>query len=112
MKVLITGSRDWTDRQAISSILRMYDAETIVAHGGARGADKIAGDIAECLGFKVEVFEADWAKYGRSAGPKRNQKMLEDFWPDVVHAFPLAQSRGTLDMIAKARKAGIPVHVH
>lgn len=46
-------------------------------------------------------------KYGKSAGPIRNQTMLDDGKPDLVLAFP--GGRGTADMVAKAEKHGIPV---
>lgn len=48
------------------------------------------------------------------AGLRRNQLMLDSFKPDLVVAFvdkPLASSRGTNDMVERAVKAGIDVHV-
>jgi hypothetical protein len=57
--------------------------------------------------IEVEVYRADWAKHGRSAGPIRNQRMLSDGKPDKVMAFP--GGRGTRGMIALARAAGVEV---
>jgi hypothetical protein len=40
--------------------------------------------------------------------------MLDEGKPDVVWAFvdkPLAESRGTADMVRRAKKAGVPVFV-
>ena len=34
-----------------------------------------------------------------------------DKLPDVVYAFPSPDSKGTWDMIRRAVKAGVPVHI-
>lgn len=43
----------------------------------------------------------------RSAGPKRNQRMLDKGKPDLVLAFPGGD--GTADMVRKAKSAGVPI---
>jgi hypothetical protein len=48
---------------------------------------------------------ADWEKLGRSAGPIRNQAMLDEGRPDLVVAFP--GHHGTADMVRRARAAGV-----
>jgi hypothetical protein len=114
MRLLITGDRNWKDESSICSVIDMFaeiypDLEVI--HGGANGADSIAGDLAEFREIKVLVFRADWSKYGRAAGPIRNQQMLDEAKPNMVYAFhpDLKNSRGTLDMVKRARKANLPV---
>ena len=47
----------------------------------------------------------DWKKYGKKAGPLRNQQMLEEGKPDLVVAFP--GGNGTADMVRRAKKANI-----
>jgi hypothetical protein len=40
--------------------------------------------------------------------------MLREGRPDLVVAFtvgPLAESRGTADMVRRAREAGVPIHL-
>lgn len=59
------------------------------------------------LGFEVAACPADWKKHGKAAGPIRNQSMLTEHKPDLVIAFPLGESKGTRDMIRKAKAAGI-----
>lgn len=115
MRVQITGDRDWSDYLTIEKALRAVldddDPQTvIVVHGAARGADSIAGEVATELGCKVEVFPADWKKYGRAAGPIRNTEML-DSGPDVVLAFhdDLKSSKGTKNCVEQALKRNIPV---
>lgn len=63
--------------------------------------------------MNVEKYPADWEKYGKVAGPIRNQQMLDEGKPDVVYAFTddLSNSRGTADMCRRANKAGVPVYV-
>lgn len=60
-------------------------------------------------GMKVLVFNAEWGKYGKKAGPVRNQKMLDEGMPNVVYAFHsnIEASRGTRDMLERVQKAGL-----
>lgn len=118
MKILVCGSRDWSDRATIERALLALPAETIVVHGFCRGADLLAGSVARSLGMTVRFYPADWEKYGRSAGPRRNAEMLRaEHLPsepiDLCLAFhdDIERSRGTLDMVTKARGAGIEVRV-
>jgi len=55
----------------------------------------------------VQVFPADWETHGKAAGPIRNQRMLDEGRPDLVVAFP--GGRGTSDMVARAKRAGVEV---
>lgn len=113
-RVLVCGDRWWKDLKAITAVLAEYPPDTIVIHGGAAGADYFAGVAASRLGLACEVYRADWDKYGRAAGPVRNSLMLSHGLPTEVHAFHdnLDQSKGTKDMVQKARRAGVPVTVH
>lgn len=109
----MTGSRNWRSRSPIYRALIASKA-TIVVHGGAQGADDLAAQIARSLGLQVRAYPADWTRYGRSAGPRRNQEMLDaehrpDEPIDLVLAFPTSQSVGTYDMISRAERAGIRV---
>lgn len=114
-RILITGSRHWSNKPVVAQAIRQawLDAGkphgVTVVHGGATGADYIAGVYAKRLGFTVEVHEADWSK-GKRGGPERNQKMV-DLGADICLAFPLPDSTGTLDCMNKAAQAGIPVVV-
>jgi hypothetical protein len=85
----------------------MLGVEGIIIHGGANGADQLADDYAVVSWKDVMVFKANWDREGKSAGPKRNQQMLDEGKPDVVVAFP--GGRGTADMVRRAKKAGVQV---
>jgi len=111
LKMIVCGGRNYADRQRLDAVLdaavaRLGLAE--IVHGGARGADSMAGEWALARGIPVKEFPADWANEGRSAGPRRNHRMLVEGRPDAVIAFP--GGRGTANMVAQARAAGIPVY--
>jgi len=110
MRGIVTGGRDYADAAAVQrelDHLALAEGLTEIAHGGARGADQLAGDWACANRLPCFVYPAEWKRLGRGAGPKRNAEMLRHFAPDVVIAFP--GGRGTADMVARARKAGVRV---
>ena len=113
MRVIICGSRNWNKVELIESVIRLIhksDGIDLVIHGGCKGADKIAEQMAKTLGIPTKEYLADWKSYGKSAGQKRNQVMIDDGRPDLVLAFHnnIQESKGTKDMISRANKAGIP----
>jgi hypothetical protein len=107
MRILVCGSRRWTDKALVREYLKQYPGATVV-HGGCRGADALAGEVAAELDMPVEVYRAHWS-LGPRAGPIRNQEMV-DSKPDLVVAFLLPESRGTWDCVARAKRARIPVN--
>jgi hypothetical protein len=110
-RILVCGSRNFTNSEAIMAALLPYREAATVIHGGAPGADTLADVVARALGMDVLAYKADWKRHGKAAGPIRNQQMLDEGKPDLVIAFPLPGSIGTLDMITRARRAGIAVDV-
>lgn len=78
-----------------------------LAHGGARGADTLAGEWAARFQVPCRVFTADWKGYGNLAGALRNKAMLEEFAPDYVIVFP--GGKGTADCVRRAKQRFIPV---
>ena len=113
MIILCCGDRNWTNFAIPRRILKEFiqeDPFITVVHGDCRGADKICGYVARELGMKVIPEHANWES-GRWAGPVRNQFMLDKYEIDVVIAFHnnLAKSKGTKDMVERAKKANIPI---
>jgi len=125
MRVLICGSRTWKEdgaRDMVGTVIYGlisnfgWDSpENItIIEGAANGADREAGASAESAGCEVEEYPANWDKHGKAAGPLRNQQMLDEGKPELVIAFvdkPLEESRGTNNMVTKAKAAGLPVYV-
>lgn len=111
MRILVCGSRYWSDKNRVYNALKDYPKDTIIITGGARGADSIAHQQAILLGLTSNVYMANWKLYGLSAGPRRNQEMLDSGKPDLVIAFHenLKESKGTSDMVKRAGKNRIPV---
>lgn len=110
-RILICGDREWTNESLMRQEIRRFSdmfGPFLLVHGAARGADTMAGAICEEMGFPVEAYPADWKRYGRAAGPIRNQQML-DTGPDFVLAFHghLNESKGTKHMVEIARKASV-----
>ena len=108
--ILVCGSRDAHDREHVFSQLdATHSIQRIdrILHGGAPGIDTFAGEWATERGIDVTVFHAEWDRFGRSAGPRRNAKMLAEGKPDMVFAFP--GGIGTADMVKRAEKAGVYV---
>jgi len=114
MRVLVCGGRDFDDAGLMISVLDRLHTEkffTVLIHGNARGADKIADAWASCRGIPREPYEVPqgkWDEIGKKAAPLRNQRMLDEGKPDLVVAFP--GSGGTKDMVRRAVKAGVSVH--
>lgn len=106
MKVIIAGSRTVTDLAIIETAIRKADFPiTEVVSGGARGVDTLGEEYAKKNGIPIKRFPANWDKYGKSAGYKRNVQMAE--YADALIAVWDGESRGTMHMINIARDLGI-----
>lgn len=117
MRVIVTGSRGYLDRKQVEMELdvtlmrRRSDQPMVVIHGGARGPDSWAGAWAKEHNLKSELFSADWQTHGKAAGMIRNRAMVEQGNPDLCLAFWDGNSRGTLDCLSRAVRAGILTHI-
>jgi len=108
-RILICGDRNYQDWIKVQEYLDTISRTTIIIHGGARGADSLAGNLATSLKMKVIKFPANWDKYGKAAGVLRNQQMLDEGHPDLVVYFhkDIENSKGTRDMLKRATDSGI-----
>ena len=107
--IIVCGGRDYHDMRAIYAALDRMSAKGgigMIIHGGAGGADTLAGAWAFQRCVPCLSVPADWGKHGKAAGPIRNRQMLERVVDGVV-AFPGGD--GTADMCRQAREAGVPV---
>jgi hypothetical protein len=109
MKTIIAGGRDYQfglyDVARLNHLLRVIPITEVVS-GGARGTDREGELWADLNKLPIKRFPANWTKYGHAAGPIRNREMAK--YADALVAFP--GDRGTADMVAQAKKAGLLIH--
>jgi hypothetical protein len=115
-RVLVTGSRTWTDRVAIATALRElrahHGARLVIVHGGClRGADALADEWCRIAGVPVERHPADWHTHGRRAGYLRNAAMVGTA-PAQCLAFIRNHSAGASHCAALAVAHGIPTRYY
>jgi predicted Rossmann-fold nucleotide-binding protein len=108
--VAIVGSQEFPDLEAVRTLVRGLPEGSVVVSGGARGVDRTAEEAARERGLEVVVIRANWKKFGRSAGMRRNPQIVAG--ADEVHAFWDGFSNGTANTIAVARRNGQTVVVH
>lgn len=108
-RVLVTGSRTWTDVIVIQRALEWaWEPGAVLVTGACpRGADKLAEVIWEASGGLLELYPADWNRYGKPAGMIRNLEMIESD-PDVCLAFIRDGSPGATGCARLAESAGVP----
>lgn len=90
--VMVCGSRNitdaaWVENQITNYLKEVYydqekkfgngDMDFIIIQGLARGVDMIAKSWADRHNLGTWDFPADWEKYGRSAGFRRNVEMVD-----------------------------------
>lgn len=120
-RVLITGSRDWTDAEAIEMNLihaaadalnEEFSISQIVLVSGAcpTGADLIGEEIASRQGWQVERHPAVWKERGRRAGFVRNSYMVS-LGAEVCLAFIKNNSKGASMTARIAEEAGIETRI-
>lgn len=103
----VIGSRTFCDKPLLTKYMNEACTEfsvVSIVSGGAKGADSLAAEHAEVLGLPVEVFEPDWAQFGRGAGPIRNKAIVNA--AEVVLAFWDGESKGTKQALSYAKQMG------
>jgi hypothetical protein len=110
MIIAVTGGRYFSDVAMVDRNLRKWinpgDSTSLIIHGGARGADTLAGNWGKQSGVHIAVVNALWDWYGKAAGHMRNDAMTL-LRPELLLAFP--GGRGTADMVTAARRHNISV---
>ena len=111
MKVIIAGSRNINSIDSVKWAVRDSGFEvTEVISGAAKGVDTAGECWAQSNQIDRTVFHANWHKWGKAAGPKRNERMAS--YADALIAIPEPGSKGTKSMIEIAKKAGLKVYIH
>ena len=114
-RVIIAGSRNFNNYELLKKECDSFLSDkkekyniTIIS-GGARGADFSGEKYAKDEGFSLEVFPANWNKFGKSAGFRRNEQMAEV--ADALIAFWDGKSHGTKHMIEIMKNKNLLVKV-
>lgn len=113
-RVIIAGGRYFSDYELLKKKCDEFlhdktSEEIVIISGHASGADSLGERYAQEKGFKIETYPADWKKYGRAAGPIRNEQMANI--ANALVAFWDGKSKGTKSMISLAKKKGLQVFV-
>jgi len=112
MKLIIAGTRTFGNykllKESVLKNINISDIEEIVS-GTAKGADSLGELFAFENDIPVKRFPANWEKYGKSAGYRRNVEMAE--YGDTLLAFWNGVSKGTLHMINIAKNKNLKVFV-
>lgn len=113
--LLVAGSRGFNNypmlKEKLDYLLQnQSDKEIHIVSGGAKGADTLAEWYAKERGYQMHVFPADWNRFGKSAGYRRNEQMHQFisqfpkrgcvcFWDGsskgTQHNFDLCKTYGT-----------------
>jgi hypothetical protein len=108
-RVIVAGGRNFkpspSDPARLTMLLRNIGATQVIS-GGARGADAFGEAIARTMNLEVRHFPAQWDRYGRAAGPIRNEKMAKI--ADALIVYP--GGKGTESMIRIARNHHLPIY--
>lgn len=113
-RIIIAGTRTFDDyallRKTMCNLFGQVPTSQMEVISGhcPTGADRHGEVFARRNGIRLTLFPADWKKYGKAAGPVRNRQMVEYAAPDgYCVIFWDGKSRGSRNMIAEAKKAGL-----
>lgn len=112
-KVLVCGGRDYDNSSYVYTRLDEVHASPywgpidILCQGGASGAEAIALSWARDRDIECLTLPAEYAHYGRAAGPIRNRLMLDKFRPTLIIAFPGGRSTANMMQLASERKVTV-----
>ena len=114
IKLAVVGSRYFKDYDLMCEVLERFIEQhgqpSFIISGGASGADSLAEQWADENDIQTVIFHADWERWGKSAGFKRNKLIVAE--ATHVVAFPLKNSKGTKSTIKLAQEAGKPIEIH
>lgn len=114
MKLIIAGGRNFTNYRKLTKVCDHFIQDQtnieIVSGNHYKGADKLGEQYAKERGYKITKFPANWKRYGKAAGPKRNKEMTS--YADVLIAFWDGKSKGTKHMIDLAKSSQLKVEIY
>lgn len=106
MKTIVAGSRTITDKKLVFDIIKSSNIQiTELVCGMALGVDWIGKLYAEENNIEWRAFLPDWNQKCMGAGPFRNSEMAE--YAEALILVWDGTSKGSADMLAKAKKKGL-----
>lgn len=109
MRLIIAGGRDFSDKEKLYEEVAKLENITEIVSGKAKGADSLGEQYAKDNNISVKLFPANWKKYGKAAGPIRNEEMAK--YADSLIAFWDGKSLGTKSMISLARGNSLSITI-
>lgn len=109
MLTIVAGGRDFDDRGLLFKTLDEMPEISVVISGAARGADTLGEMWARSRHRTLYRMPAEWDRFGKSAGYRRNERMADA--AEALVAFWDGKSRGTKHMIDIAKRRGLRVTV-
>lgn len=117
LRILVCGGRHFSNYVLLEKTINGIIAESgradiEIVSGHCVGADRLGELYAEKHNAQVKIFPVEWEKYGKCAGITRNKQMVDyisDFENKIVIAFVSANTKGTRNTIAFAKRANIRV---
>lgn len=112
-KVVVAGGRDFNDyellKETLNHLLQKKLPDVEIVSGAARGADALGERYAKEYNLGLHKKPADWDRYGKSAGYRRNAEMAK--YADAAVCFWDGKSKGTKHMIDLAEKEGLQLKI-
>ncbi len=108
MKVIIAGSRSINSMEELEAAIAAsgFTISEVVC-GCANGVDTLGEWWAKKNEIPVTYFPAEWGKYGKTAGFKRNAEMAN--YGEALIALWDGASNGTRNMVNQAKIKNLPV---
>ena len=116
-KVIVAGSRNFNDYNLMSKKLNYYFQnrnDIVIVSGTCYGADKLGEKYAKEHNLGLLQFPADWNKYGKSAGYRRNEQMhkfISQFENRGCVCFWDGSSKGTQHNFKLAEQFKTPLRI-
>lgn len=112
MRVVVSGGRDFTDKDFVYGSLDHVHSKTPITsmvQGEADGVDRLCKQWAIERGIPTINCAADWDKHGKKAGILRNIEMVDLHNPELAIIFP--GGKGTAHMTGVVRKKGLKRYI-
>ncbi len=117
MEIIVAGGREFSNysllEETLDKIIQQPE-QTLLISGGARGADALGERYAHTKNISVVRCPADWKRYRKGAGERRNREMARQAAEDdqgALVAFWDGKSRGTGKMIELAKQHGLKIYI-